>query len=226
MNSSELLRQFRLSVVDTAKPYLWSDEELWPMMNDAYSMFVRLTGGISDFTSSLTEVSAVAGEPTAEVSKKILRFMSARRASDNREVEIINSTDIGRASTRDYGRNIPFTLGNNRGPVRAMVIGMQRGIVRWIDTPDVDDTIHLHVYRLPLDTITGDNQEFVDVDEQHHLHLLLWMKSLAYRKQDADAFDPNKAAENEVLFRQYCGGVKAEFDREKHKNRVVAYGGI
>lgn len=40
-----------------------------------------------------------------------------------------------------------------------MVIGMQRGIVRWVNVPEADDTIKLRVYRLPLNDITGDDQE-------------------------------------------------------------------
>lgn len=76
---------------------------------------MRLTGGIADFTSSITEVSAIANEPTSEVSKRILRFMFAQRTSDNRPVEIINSTDIGRLGRSDYGSNRPFTLERSGG---------------------------------------------------------------------------------------------------------------
>lgn len=226
MDSTRLYSLFRSDVSDLERPYLWTDDEVWEYMNDAYKMFVRLTGGISDFTSAITEVSASAGEPTSEVSKKILRFMSARRASDGRDVEIINSTDIGRMNTPDYGQLKPMILDNTPGPIRCMVIGMQRGVVRWINVPEVDETVNLHVYRLPLDDITGDAQELTDVDEHHHVHLLSGMKALAYRKQDAETFDRARADENELRFARYCSAVKAEHEREKHKTRVVSYGGI
>ena len=52
------------------------------------------------------------------------------------------------------------------------------------------------------------------------------MKALAYRKQDAETFDRARAEENEVVFARYCALVKSEFEREKHKTRVVAYGGL
>ena len=84
MDSTRLFELFRSDVADEAKPYLWKDIEVWEYMDSAYKAFVRLTGGIADFTSSITEVSATANEPTSEVSKRILRFMYAQRTSDNR----------------------------------------------------------------------------------------------------------------------------------------------
>lgn len=226
MLSDELLNFARADLGDSLKPYFWSDAEMYAYMDSAYKAFIRLTGGVADFTSPITEVSATANEPTSEVSKRILRFMSAQRASDSRPVEIINSTDIGRLGRSDYGSNRPFTLSDQVGPVVAMVIGMQRGIVRWVNVPEADETIKLHVYRLPLNDITCGGQEFVDIDDQHHIYLLNAMKALAYRKQDAETFDKALAEENEVAFARYCALVKSEFEREKHKTRVVAYGGL
>lgn len=225
MDSTGLYELFRSDIVDEAKPYLWKDSEVWAYMDSAYKTFVRLTGGVADFTSPITEVSATAAEPTSEISKRILRIMSARRASDGRDIEIINSTDVGRMATPDYGQLKPLVMDNTPGPIRCMVIGMQRGVVRWINVPEFDETVNLHVYRLPLKDITGEGQELDDVDEHHHIKLLLGMKALAYQKQDAETFDRSRAMENETLFARYCDQVKAEFEREKHKTRVVAYGG-
>lgn len=226
MNSTELKDLFRRDVIDLEVPPLWSDEEVFTYMNDAYVMFVRLTGGVADFTSAVTELDVVEGEPLATLHPSILRVMSAKRRSDDREIEILNSTDIGRMTTSDYGQLKPLLMSTQRGPVTKLVIGMQRGVGRWIFVPDANDTVDLLVYRLPLERITGEGQEFVDVEEIHHFHLLKWMKSLAYRKQDAETFDRARAAENEALFLAYCQQVKAEWERYKHKNRVVAYGGI
>lgn len=225
MDSTRLYELFRSDVADEAKPYLWKESEVWEYMDSAYKTFVRLTGGVADFTSSITEVSATAAEPTSQISKRILRIMSARRASDGRDIEIINATDVGRMTTPDYGQLKPLVMDSTPGPIRCMVIGMQRGVVRWINVPEVDETVNLHVYRLPTEDITGDGQEFVDVDDHHHIKLLLGMKALAYQKQDAETFDRSKATENEILFTRYCEQVRAEFEREKHKTRVVAYGG-
>ena len=51
MTSNELLDMFRRDVMDVRRPYLWTDEEIYAYMNDAYNMFARMTGGISDYTT-------------------------------------------------------------------------------------------------------------------------------------------------------------------------------
>lgn len=226
MNSSELLLHFRRDIVDLARPYLWSDEEAFVYMADAYVMFVRLTGGVADFTSAVTEVSVTTGETSSPISKKIMRIMSASRRSDGNSIELINATDVGRLVSSDYGKRTVRRFSTTPGSINAMVIGQQRGLVRWLNAPQEDDIVDLHVYRLPLDTITGDDQEFTDVDEHHHIHLVKWMKAHAYRKQDADTFDPRAADECDAQFRIYCERVKAETEREKHKTRVTQYGGL
>jgi hypothetical protein len=108
-----------------------------------------------------------------------------------------------------------------------MMIGAQQNLVKWLQVPIADDAANLVIYRLPLTKITdAGGQEFVDVSEEHHYSLLMWMKALAYKKQDAETFDRAKSAENEAGFHAYCQQAKAELERRKHKNRVVAYGGL
>jgi hypothetical protein len=153
--------------------------------------------------------------------------MSAYRASDNTEITIINSTDMPMLRDNDYGILKPLWLDNTQGPVRYMMIGAQQNLVKWLQVPIADDAANLVIYRLPLTKITdAGGQEFVDVSEEHHYSLLMWMKALAYKKQDAETFDRAKSAENEAGFRTYCQQAKAELERKKHKNRVVAYGGL
>lgn len=226
MDSSELYDRFRSDVVDVAKPYLWSREEVFGYENAAYRMFVRLTGGISDFTSVATAAPIIAGDPVGILHPSILRIMDAQRRSDGGKIEILNSTDIGRRSTSDYGQVQTLKLDLVQGPVRYGVIGMQKNVIRWMQVPAVDDVADMVIYRLPLGMITDDDQELTDVEEDHHLYLLDWMKHLAYKKQDAETFDKEKSEKAELDFRNYCFAVKAEIERYKHKNREASYGGI
>lgn len=226
MDSTGLYEAFRTDVVDTARPYLWSDDEVWRYANDAYRMFVRLTGGVADFLSDACVIDVVAGEPLVDQHPSILRIMEAQLRSTKAAVEIISSSDIGKMRTTDYGQIKQLILDDKSGPVRYMVHGMQRGKARLVQVPEVDDFIDMHIYRLPLDTIEGDGQELADVDEDHHIHLLDWMKHLAYKKQDADTFNPQASAQGKQDFEAYTAFVKAEFERYNHKTRVVSYGGI
>lgn len=229
MNVGEVYKQFRSDMVDLARPYLWADEDVFRYMNDAYSMFVRLTGGIADFTSELTKVDIVAGEKIGELDRRILRVMEAHRQSDGAKIEVINVTDMAMSNQNDYGLVRPLYQDSTPGPVRYMVIGEERGKCRWAQIPLVDDTALLNVYRLPLVTITPATDkkfEFDDIGEEHHSSLVLWMAHKAYLKADADTFDRGRSNEFGGAFAAYCAAAKDEWERYKHKTRVVSYGGL
>ena len=139
VNSGELIEAWRSDVLDDVGPYLWSRAEAIRYAEAAYRRFVRLTGGIHDFTSPLTRVDIVAGEELATVSPLILRFDKVQRESDGREIAIANWTDQGLMRRDDYG--ISSFLYNDRAPgeVRYMVIGSEVGKVKWVSPPAADD---------------------------------------------------------------------------------------
>jgi hypothetical protein len=226
MDSTELLERFRADVRDVAAPYLWSDEEVFGYMNDAYITYFRRIGGIGDATSDITRIDVVADEAFAEISPAILQVRYAYRTSDERAISVINFEDVGKIIQEDYGVCRPMTISSETGPVSAMIIGMEPNKVRWMKVPEDDDVVQLYVYRIPVEPITELDQEFVDLDERHHLHLLKGMKALAYMKQDAETFNPDLAAANDQAFRAYCEESRLEWERYKHKPRTVSYGGI
>ena len=229
MNVLELYDQFRSDVVDVIKPPIWSDDDVFRYMDDAYKMFVRLTGGIADFTSDFTRANIVTGEKVGEYDKRILRIMKAYRESDRAEIKVINQTDLTFIRGDDYGLLRPAYLDSAPGPVRYMVIGLERGKCEWLQVPLTDDVALLHVYRLPKDRITPDISEdfdFPEIGEEHVPHLGLWMKHKAYAKADTDRFNGPLSDKYKTDFTDYCALAKAEVERAKHKNREVVYGGI
>ena len=114
INAGELIEAWRADVLDDVEPYLWSRAEALRYAEAAYRRFVRLTGGIHDFTSPLTRVDIVAGQELADVSPLILRFDKALRESDGREITIANWTDQNLMRRDDYG--ISSFLYNDRAP--------------------------------------------------------------------------------------------------------------
>ena len=220
MNSTGLYDHFRSQVFDVAEPRLWSDDEIWLYAGDAHRQFVRLTGGIADFTSDATRVTVTTGEDQAPLDPSLLRIMTAYRVSDKAPVQVINQTD-------ELTRNIVINLNDPQpGPVQYLLVGRQKHVAQWVCLPVEDDEVQLSVYRLPLSVINGDGQTITDVDEEHHIHLIAWMKHLAYMKHDAEAMDLQKANEYGNQFREYCAQVKLEWERMKHKPRAVRYGGL
>jgi hypothetical protein len=226
MDSTELLALFRSDVRDQAEPYLWTDDEVYSYMNDAYLMYFRNIGGIGDVTSDETEVEVVTGEMYAEISPNILQIRAAFLESTECELQIINFQDVGKTLQYDYGVAHNMRLSSEPGRVTAMIIGMEPNKVRWVKVPTEDDTVRLHVYRLPTARITGADQEFEDLDERHHFHLLKGMKGCAYQKQDAETFNPQMAKLNYSEFLSYCEQSRLEWERYKHKPRTTRYGGI
>lgn len=226
MNSTNLHDVFRSEMKDEVRPYFWTDDDIFRYMNAAYREFVRLIGGISDFTSEACQVDITTDEPVSDLHPAVLRIMSASRQSDNHDITIINSTDLGKLKVRDYGTVSNLRLDNTTGPVRYGVMGMQKGKIRWINVPDVDDVAELIIYRLPLTTIDDFDQSLDEIDEDHHIHLLDGMKQHAYLKTDAEVYDPKASGEAQGRFEAYALRVKSELERYQHKQREVVYGGL
>lgn len=227
MTSDELLKLFRKDVADTAKPYLWSDEEIYAYMNDAYFMFVRLVGGIPDYMNDdVCLVKATSGVPYSDLHPKVLAIRNATFDDSGDVVHVVNAQDTDRLTNTDFGIIRQVRMGKQIGRVTHMVTGLQDDIVFWVNVPDRDYSVRLLVERLPLDEIKGADQEFAGVKEHHHIHFMKWMKHHAYNKQDAEVYDPNKSLVEQQKFEQYCYQAKREKDKLKHKVRVVAYGGV
>ena len=103
---------------------------------------------------------------------------------------------------------------------------MEKHKLRAWPLPFDDATVELRVFRLPLEPITDIGDQELEVDEQHHNALLLWMKHLAFSKQDAETFDRGKADECERRFRAYCHAALKEQERARRNSGTVVYGGL
>jgi hypothetical protein len=226
MDSTSLIKLFRADVNDTLKPYLWTDPELLSYLDDAQKMFARLTGGISDASSDVTRLEGLAGEAFVTISPRILKIRQVQRVSDARDLDILNFEDLQNTlAVDDYGFQQGFKLDNQQGEVRAVISGMEQGKLRLLRIPEADVSLQMIVYRMPLKDIVDFDQK-LEIEEQHHRHLMLWMRALGHQKPDAETYDRTMAQAYEAKFYGYCDQAKAERERKEHKYRTVAYGGI
>jgi len=242
MTPRQLHDLFRTQIADTIEPFLFSKDEIYEYMTDAQRMLTRFTEGIPDASSpDVTCLEFGPEEEFAVMSPLVLFIRGASRASDRREIEVLNIEDFrygtgGLTIDHDYlpglaGPNAGFsdtlTWRDKRGPqINAIILGMERNKARAFPICTTGETIKIEVYRLPRGELTEQKNCHFEVDEQHHRHLLLWMKSLGYAKQDVDIRDDKKAASYEEQFMAYCDKAKREQGRAKHKPRTVLYGGI
>ena len=214
MNSSTMLAAFRDEVADQELPYLWSDTAAYRYIDDAQKMFCRLTEGIEDARSYTLAITP--GTTWYTLDPVVLKVRDVSRADTGHEIPIL-SMEAARA------QGVNFDLAS--GPIQLLVSGFEKDVLRAWPVPNETVSAALSVFRLPLDPITGPNQD-LEIDDQHHEHLLLWMKHRAYDKQDAETFNKSKSAEFEQRFRTYCAAARVEQERRRRTTGAVAYGGL
>lgn len=216
MTSEELLDLFRSEMDDQEETYLWADTEVYGYIDDAQNMFCRLTDGIADATSSdVVDIDVPIATDWVDLNPAILKIRGATRTSDGRPLEVVNYEDMDARGLRFDGRT---------GPIEFLIVGEEEDKARVYPIASVADAIKLLTFRRPLITIDSDMP--LEIGSQHHRHLLLWVKHLAYLKQDAETFNRSKSNEFEARFQSYCDQVKEEQRKKRHKVRVVAYGGL
>lgn len=227
MTIPELILLFRKQVQDLNKPYLWDDVEVLQYLIAAQDKFVTKTGGIRDSsTRALTDVSVVVGEVFAPHSPYILRVRSAKLLTAQRSLDVVNEADIGRYVVSDYGLITPEYLDDeDTGDVKAIVLGVEDNKIRWLKVPVTADTCRMNIMRLPYPRIK-DLNGCLEIQEQFHMDLLLWMKHLAYAKQDAEVFDKRASEDYERQFYDRCDEAKTIMEGQRFKPRVVQYGGL
>lgn len=227
MDVQDLILNFRKQVSDLAPPYLWDDDEALLYVIDAQDKFVRVMGGISDngttgAGTALTDLALTANVPTTSFSPYILRIRSGKLLTAQRDVDLIDESQLSEMShMHDYGlSSASFLKDTDTGSVRYAIMGLEDNKLRWYKVPDTADTCRLHIYRLPYPRLV-DQEDSLEIDEQHHLHLIKWMKYHAYSKEDAETYDKALADKNEAAFLKYCEDARIEKDRQRFKPRVV-----
>ena len=212
MNTTQLLAQFRGEVADTELPYLWSDALIYTYIDEAQKQFCRLTEGIEDARSYTLKIKV--GVSWYDLDPAILRIRSAHDQATGREIPVVTTEKLSTMGTWFDG---------SAGPLRALVSGLEKGSLRALPVPSIASTVELRTFRLPADIAAGDDFE---IDAQHVLNLLYWVKYRAYSVQDADAGDKSRAELNRKEFELYCTRARVEQGRLRRPVSTVAYGGI
>ena len=226
MNSTDLFNAFRSDVRDEVAPYFWSVSDLARYANAAQIQFCKLEGGIADSSSAATQVAVVAGEAFADLHPSILKVRQAHRLSDGRELKLMNLEDLqsGFQQSNDYGSSFTTNPMTATGALTGMVLGVELNKARWAYIPVADDTVQLTINRKPLEAITGAGID-LEIEEDHHEYLLLWMKHMALLKQDSETYDKGRSDEFKATFEDYCRQAKIDRERREHKFRTMSYGG-
>lgn len=208
MDTTELLGIFREEVSDKVEPYLWSDALVYAYIDDAQKQFCRDAYGVDDARSFT--IPLVVDTEWYDIDKKITEI---RGIYDSRgaPVPVVTRAEANQRHVRFDG---------TKGRIDGFVKGLEKYALRAFPIPNVAETLTMEVRRLSNTVEAGDEFE---IDEQHILNLLLWVKHKAYSVQDTETYDPVKAAEYKALFKAYCDESRIENGRLTRNVAVVKF---
>ncbi len=200
MKVADFIEVFRDAVGDNALPQFWSSESIVRYLNEAVQEACERAKLIEDrSTPAVCSITLQAGESTYSLHPSVfeIKRLSFRgRPLDETSVEALDCDSPGWESRSGTPLLFVFEQASGAQPAR----------VRLVPAPTGADTIALTVYRGALKPLSADlEQSKPEIHERFHLRLMDWMLHRAYLKQDADTFDPNKAATSLALFVQAFG---------------------
>jgi len=194
---------------------LWKDDEIYRYLTEACDRLARDTEGLYEVSS----IGFHAGDVTVLWPLHLLKIRYARLVSCNQPLDVAN-TNSQRVAFRDYGYVVPLAMFNSTGRPQELVRDYDANAIRFVPTPNADDTLELQSYVTISEAIKeGDPLPFSDAVDQRLL--LEFMKSKAYRKQDAETQDLQRAKDAEALYKDGALERKLELQRNRRAAGTV-----
>ncbi len=223
-NVDQLIADFRSDVYDradvdasgTPRDTLWSPEDVLRYANSALAQWARDTL----FVRRNMSVPVVAGKARYYAGNEVLEIIRAGLVLGTdptaRPRNLVKFDLDGGCISDDYGLMYftAFDIDNRRGPGRGITFDYDPSYLRLYPIPDETGWLHmtLAVYPTPVQCgmpLPSDNPRDI------HL-LLLWMKYLAYGKQDADTLDLDRS---QSFYNQYRNQVIDRLHEVDHTRR-------
>jgi hypothetical protein len=208
-------------------------------MDEAQRMFVRRTEILRKthpFTPALTAVTYTAPIITAvnldgfiTYNPEIIRPLRARMslAANADPLRIITMEDLDNGFfIRDFGLIFTQDWQTKTGPARFLVTNMQEDQWRLVPIPLIDDTLELTVLHMPLNDVTCDGTALEVTKREDQQIIKMYMKKLAYLKQDADTYDKELSDRFEAEFEKRADERRREIRRTRFRHQGMRYGGI
>jgi len=203
MNLGQLRTRYRRATGDTKAPYLWRDEEIDDSANDAVDEACRRSNLIVDSSSNVAVAYASAGDEYIALDPAIIYVRRVTRAS--------TGTPLTPRVSRAMDESVPGWENARASVPVVFVPDWETGKLRLWPPTVADETFRMTVIRTPLNPMIEDEDE-PEIAPRFHGALLDWMLHLGYLKQDADTFDPKKAAQHEERFMGEFGQPSAAID--------------
>ena len=200
MKVADFITEFRDIVQDQQDPPFWSSENIVRYLNEAVQEACERAKLIEDRTTpAVCSITLQAGESTYALHPSVFEIKRLTLRGRPLTESSVEELDCEAPGWESRG-------GTPRWFVLEQASGLQPAKVRVVPAPVIAEPIALTVYRGALKPLAAtDCQARPEIHERFHLRLLDWMLHRAYLKQDADTFDPDKAAVSLGLFVQAFG---------------------
>lgn len=243
--ADELKDRFRKDVDDVeggsgGEDYLFSDDEVLEYMYEAQREFVRRARVLrktSPFAPTVTEITITPPAdplnlaltdgwitPHASIIKPLRARLRSQVNPRNLELVTVEEMDGG-YWIDDYGTYLRQNWESQTGPARFIITNMQEDQWRLVPIPVVADTLELTVLHMPTTDVTqGAELEVTEREDQ--LTLMLYMKYLAFMKQDADIYDKELSDRFLNAFEKKADDRRREVRQTRFRHQGMRYGGI
>lgn len=220
MKVEDFITEFRCTVSDNEAPHFWSSESIVRYLNEAVQEACERSKLIEDrSTPAVCAITLQPGESTYSLHASVFEIKRL----------VLRGWPLDETSVEALDADMPGWEGRTGTPryfIFEQASGAQAARVRLVPAPTAADAVALTVYRGALNPLSEDrDQERPEISDRFHDRLMDWVLHRAYLKQDADTFDPTKAAESLALFTQAFGArADANVQRKQRDRRppVVA----
>lgn len=197
LKPSQFIDQFRRDVDDLREgtagdsdsENLWSDPDVYRYLNAGLSETARRTFYLLPRIIKL-DVTAGNADLGCEDAAKILHIERARLLTARISLEEMNMRGPGSVED-DYGyliHNAP-DFENTVGTPYKFIRDYAPKTIRLYPVPMAADTLQLHTYMLPSTVVAASEVPSEYAEPRVFEMVLMFMKSMAYQKQDADTQD-------------------------------------
>lgn len=236
MTLADLIDAYRNAADDETEPYRADDDRVTGWLNEAVDEACLRAKLIFDTTSPLCTVAVVAGTSTYKVHPAVDDIAAAWL---DKHHNVLQPTD---QSALDRGRDVRWHLqspawraayvdasawcGRNwrTWNGRPRFIMRDGNTIRLVPNPTDADTLHLEVYRRPLDderlAVANATACVPRVPFQYQQALVEWALYRSFMRRDEDQVDPSVAASHLQLFEAAFGSrPDANVVRKQHEQR-------
>jgi hypothetical protein len=203
MTGAELLEHVRRDLLrDSAQPYLWSDDLVLMLLNEAEQTMAEETYCLSDNTSEVASLNIGPGQAEYELDDRILHVYSATIDGDSYPLQNFTHRRVPTSQLTTTGRPTSFNLDESQNTIT------------FHPTPDEELTILLRVARLPLEDFTTSTEP--EIHRRLHLDLCEFAAYRCMSQPDADGFNAKAAKEFQTSWLRRLVKAKRKYYRLRH----------